>query len=211
MAAKSCRLRATSWRRRPGCEAGHVAGRRRGSCAFFVGGVLVVWTAWKNGHLPATLHECGQGHRLTLAASCEHHSYHWPVLLVLVGIAGLLVTGTWRRVSPSDTWAPAAVYGTAAVSPDRGPSCGWPGHGGGFPGSACRRLCAGLPPAARGRRRDRSPDNIRTRLSSFGPAKVGNAPGSARRPSRTSSASRSAKALGSRRPEHRCRSVPEHC
>src|ERR1035441_6527025 len=59
---------------------------------FFAGGVLMVWTAWRNTHLPAT---CTSGVRATASviASCEHHSYHWPVLLVLVGIAGLFVTG----------------------------------------------------------------------------------------------------------------------
>ena len=59
---------------------------------FFVGGVLMVWTAWKNTHLPAA---CSTGTRATASvlASCLHHSYSWPVLLVLVGVAGLFVTG----------------------------------------------------------------------------------------------------------------------
>jgi len=62
---------------------------------FGTGGVLVLWTAYENHHLPAF---CSvPASRLQVgtssAAVCAHHSYLWPLLLIVVGIAGLLVTG----------------------------------------------------------------------------------------------------------------------
>ena len=110
---------------------------------FFVGGVLVVWTAWKNGHLPAI---CTSGVKatVTLAASCEHHSYHWPVLLVLVGIAGLFVTGyVATRLAVKYLGAGAAAFlrsGRRFMGP-MDPRAGGQNMGGGFPGST-----GGMPP-----------------------------------------------------------------
>jgi hypothetical protein len=59
---------------------------------FIAGGVMLVWTAWENTHRPAV---CPGAVRLApgVIASCAHDSYLWPVLLILVGIVGLLVTG----------------------------------------------------------------------------------------------------------------------
>jgi hypothetical protein len=55
---------------------------------FSAGGTLGVWAAWKNTHLPAV---CSSG--AGTAAACAHHSYLVPVILLVVGIAGMLVTG----------------------------------------------------------------------------------------------------------------------
>lgn len=58
---------------------------------FVAGGVLVLKTAWDNAHLPAA---CSSAHSaLKSTAACAHHSYSWPLLLLLLGIAALLVTG----------------------------------------------------------------------------------------------------------------------
>jgi hypothetical protein len=110
---------------------------------FFAGGVLTVWTAWKNTHLPAT---CTSGVRATVSviASCEHHSYHWPVLLVLVGIIGLFMTGyVATRLAVKYLGAGAAAFlrsGHRFMGPT-GPHTGGQNMGGGFPGST-----GGMPP-----------------------------------------------------------------
>lgn len=59
---------------------------------FVVGGVLVIVTAWENGHVPT---RCNgkSGAVSALAAGCGHHSYLPAVVLILLGIGGLLVTG----------------------------------------------------------------------------------------------------------------------
>lgn len=58
---------------------------------FVAGGVLVIRTAWDNAHLPSVCAAADAARRT--AATCAHHSYSWPVLLLLLGIVGLLVTG----------------------------------------------------------------------------------------------------------------------
>jgi hypothetical protein len=122
---------------------------------FFAGGVLMVWTAWRNTHLPAT---CTSGVRATASviASCEHHSYHWPVLLVLVGIAGLFVTGyVATRLAVKYLGAGAAAFlrsGRRFMGP-MDPRAGGQNMGGGFPGSTGGMppgCDAGLPPGTPG-------------------------------------------------------------
>jgi hypothetical protein len=127
---------------------------------FFAGGVLTVWTAWKNTRLPAS---CTSGVRATVSviAGCEHHSYHWPVLLVVVGIAGLLVTGyVATRLAVKYLGAGAAAFlrsgrrfaGPTASRPG-GHETGGQSMGGGRPGSTGGMppgLGAGLPPGTPG-------------------------------------------------------------
>jgi len=184
------------------------------SCAFSL--VACSWCGRRGRTASARhLHEWGQGHRdvgrelraplVPLAGAPGPGRDRWAF--------GDRVRGDASRVRYLGAGA-AASYGTAAVSPDDGPRAGGQDMGGGFPGSAMPPgFGAGLPPAARGRRRDRSPDNIRTRLSSFGPAKVGNAPRVALAAISYIFCSRPRASLGVRRtPVHRrCRQYPEHC
>src|SRR5271165_6741328 len=55
---------------------------------FAAGGVLMVWTAWKNTHLPALCALPVTSGRY--GPMCAHHSYLLPVILLAVGIVGLL-------------------------------------------------------------------------------------------------------------------------
>jgi hypothetical protein len=130
---------------------------------FVAGGLATIWTAWKNTHLPAacTAHLV-PGAASGAIAGCSHHSYHWPVLLVLVGVVGLLVTGyVATRLAVKYLGAGAAAFlrsGRRFVGPMGprtggqgmgGPRTGGQGMGGGFPGSSGGMppgLGAGLPP-----------------------------------------------------------------
>ena len=103
---------------------------------FMAGGLWTIWTAWKNTHLPA---ECS-GHgpaSAAVVAGCGHHSYHWPVLLVLVGIIGLFVTGyVATRLAVRYLGAGAAAFlrsGRRFMGP-MGPRPGGENMTGGFPG-----------------------------------------------------------------------------
>ena len=117
---------------------------------FMAGGLLTIWTAWKNTHLPAacTAHLVPSATSGAIAG-CGHHSYHWPVLLVLVGIVGLFVTGyVATRLAVKYLGAGAAAFlrsGRRFVGP-MGPRAGDrdmgdQDMGGGFPGST-----GGIPP-----------------------------------------------------------------
>ncbi|MGA2803709.1 MAG: hypothetical protein ABSF89_04860 [Acidimicrobiales bacterium] len=104
---------------------------------FMAGGLATIWTAWKNTHLPAacTAHVPGT---TAVIAGCGHHSYHWPVLLVLVGIIGLFVTGyVATRLAVKYLGAGAAAFlrsGRRFMGP-MGPRPGGENMAGGFPGS----------------------------------------------------------------------------
>ena len=118
---------------------------------FVAGGVLIMKTAWDNAHMPSA---CSSGVRLapSVIASCLHHSYEWPVLLLLVGIAGLVVTGyVATRLAVKYLGAGAAAFlrgGRLFMGP-----VGWyPGSGGqgrgpgdGFPGRARVRRRVSVP------------------------------------------------------------------
>ena len=112
---------------------------------FMAGGLLTIWTAWKNTHLPAacTAHLVPSATSGAIAG-CGHHSYHWPVLLVLVGIVGLFVTGyVATRLAVKYLGAGAAAFlrsGHRFMGPT-GPHTGGQNMGGGFPGST-----GGMPP-----------------------------------------------------------------
>ncbi|MGA2530949.1 MAG: hypothetical protein ABSG36_17540 [Acidimicrobiales bacterium] len=60
---------------------------------FVAGGALVLRTAWENNHLPARCASVSSSRTAPVIASCAHHSYRWPVILVLIGVVGLFVTG----------------------------------------------------------------------------------------------------------------------
>jgi hypothetical protein len=118
---------------------------------FAVGGVFLIWTAWKNTHLPGY---CPSGIAPPQTASlsqielfvegCEHHSYLWPVLLILIGVCGLFVTGyvaTRLAVSYLGAGAAAFLRGGRRFMGPMGTRPGGPGAPGGFPGAA-----GGMPP-----------------------------------------------------------------
>ncbi|MGO9963474.1 MAG: hypothetical protein ACLPUG_08625 [Acidimicrobiales bacterium] len=123
---------------------------------FVAGGLWTIWTAWKNTHLPAY---CSDRVKAAAAiAGCGHHSYHWPVLLMLVGIIGLLVTGYLAtRLAVRYLGAGAAAFlrtGRRFMGP-MGPrpggenmAGGVPGSGGGVPHGFDRGLPPGNPPPA---------------------------------------------------------------
>jgi hypothetical protein len=120
---------------------------------FFAGGVLGVLAAWKNTHLPALCSASGSG---SLPADCAHHSYLVPVLLLLVGIVGMLVTGyVATRLAVKYLGAGAVAFlrqGRRRMGP-MGNRMGPQSTGGGFPGSAGGMppdFNAGLPPGAPG-------------------------------------------------------------
>ena len=99
---------------------------------FIAGGVLVLQTAWHNNHLPAA---CSSPIR-SLAAACAHHGYLWPLLLALLGIAGLLVTGyvaTRLAVRYLGEGAMAFLRGGRGYGGPTGPRPGAHDMGGGFP------------------------------------------------------------------------------
>jgi hypothetical protein len=122
---------------------------------FLAGGALTVWTAWKNVHVPASCN--GQGGPAVgkapavvaaVTAACEHHSYLWPVLLILVGIAGLFVTGyvaTRLAVRYLGTGAAAFLRGGRRFMGPMGPRTGGQDTGGGFSSPA-----TGVPPGFKG-------------------------------------------------------------
>ncbi|MGD0944397.1 MAG: hypothetical protein ABR972_09010 [Acidimicrobiales bacterium] len=114
---------------------------------FLAGGVLTVWTAWKNAHRPSA---CPRGSGpsqtapLSVIESCAHHSYLLPVVLVLIGVGGLLVTGyVATRLAVNYLGAGAAAFlrsGRLFMGP-MGPRPGGQDMGGGFPGQT-----GGMPP-----------------------------------------------------------------
>ncbi|MGA3352880.1 MAG: hypothetical protein ABSD85_06800 [Acidimicrobiales bacterium] len=122
---------------------------------FLTGGVLVLWTAWKNTHLPASCPSPGgppQTAPLSVIESCQHHSYLLAVVLVLIGIAGLFVTGyvaTRLAVKYLGAGAAAFLRGGRRFMGPMGPRPGGPDMGGGFPGSGgMQGFNPGLPPAS---------------------------------------------------------------
>jgi len=116
---------------------------------FSAGGLLGVWTAWKNHHLPAN---CTIGSSLiqrgvsTAATRCPHHSYVLPGILLAVGIVGLLVTGyVATRLAVKYLGAGAIAFlrqGRQRMGP-MGPRTGGQSMGGGFPGAGST---GGVPP-----------------------------------------------------------------
>lgn len=109
---------------------------------FASGCVLMVWTAWKNTHLPAL---CTLA--VTIGRSepvkCAHHSYLLPVILLAGGIVGLLVTGyVATRLAVKYLGAGAMAFlrgGRRFMGPTSPPAGGQ--DMGGLPGRA-----GGLPP-----------------------------------------------------------------
>jgi hypothetical protein len=61
--------------------------------SFFAGGAVGIWTAWKNTHLPASCVDLQGGPLVGTLPGCTHHSYVLPVVLLVVGIVGMMVTG----------------------------------------------------------------------------------------------------------------------
>jgi len=121
---------------------------------FFAGGVLGVWAAWKNTHLPALCSASGSG--ALPAGGCAHHSYIVPVLLLVLGIVGMLVTGyVATRLAVKYLGAGAVAFlrqGRGRMGP-MGTRMGRQNMGGGFPGSAGGMppdFNAGLPPGTPG-------------------------------------------------------------
>jgi hypothetical protein len=93
---------------------------------------------------------------LSLIESCAHHSYLLPVILVLIGIVGLLVTGyVATRLAVKYLGAGAAAFlrsGRLFMGP-MGPRPGGPDMGGGFPGQTGHMppgFDRGLPPGTPG-------------------------------------------------------------
>ena len=113
--------------------------------------MLAVWTAWKNTHLPACMHGANpllQHAPSTTIADCAKHSYLWPLVLMLVGITGLLVTGyVATRLAVKYLGAGAAAFlrsGRRFVGP-MGPKMSAQNMGAWFPGSS-----GGVPPEVKG-------------------------------------------------------------
>jgi hypothetical protein len=120
---------------------------------FLGGGLVTLRAAWKNTHLPAACNGQGGTARASsvvaaVTAGCAHHSYLVGVILVLVGIAGLLVTGyVATRLAVRYLGAGAMAFlrsGRSFVGP-MGPRRGAQ-DAGGFPGSPGGSLNVGLPP-----------------------------------------------------------------
>ena len=103
---------------------------------FLAGGVLVLQTAWHNNHLPAA---CNSLHGPPIP-SCGHQFYLWPLLLILLGIAGLVVTGyvaTRLAVKYLGAGAVAFLRGGRGYMGPMGPrQAGQNMGGGGFPRSS---------------------------------------------------------------------------
>jgi hypothetical protein len=128
---------------------------------FVAGGLLLVWTAWKNHHLPAVcsgragpaVAKAGTVAAATLG--CELHSYLLAVVLILGGIAALLVTGyvaTRLAVRYLGSGAMAFLRGGRRSVGPTGPR-GGQGMDGGFPGSTRSPrpgFKSGLPPGRSG-------------------------------------------------------------
>ena len=135
---------------------------------FLAGGLLTSGRRGRTRTCPPSALQLGPRPR-DAAAGCEHHSYHWPVLLVLVGIVGLFVTGyvaTRLAVRVPRRRGGGLLAERTPLHGTDGPACTGLGDrdmgdqdmGGGFPGSAGGMppgFGAGLPPGSRGRRRDR--------------------------------------------------------
>jgi len=118
---------------------------------FSVGGVLAVWTAWKDTHLPAActvFNPLLQRAASTTTAECAKHSYLWPAGLMLLGITGLLVTGyVATRLAVKYLSAGAASFlrnGRRFMGP-MGPKIGAQNMGAWFPGAS-----DGMPPDVKG-------------------------------------------------------------
>jgi hypothetical protein len=113
---------------------------------FAAGGALGVWTAWKNGDLPAICSGASQARVPASAiqlylAGCAHHSYLWPVILLVVGVVGLMVTGyVASRLAFKYLGAGAAAF-LRQGRRRMGPRTGGQNNGGGFPGAP-----PGMPP-----------------------------------------------------------------
>jgi hypothetical protein len=128
---------------------------------FAAGGVLGVWSAWKNGNLPSFCSLAGNqrepaGVINQYLASCAHHSYVLPVTLLVVGIVGLMVTGyVATRLAFKYLGAGAVAFlrqGRRRMGP-MGPRMGAQNMGGGFPGGPTGMppdFNAGLPPGTPG-------------------------------------------------------------
>jgi len=122
---------------------------------FVAGGVLVLETAWHNNHLPASCSAPRPAAERAAAAGCLHHSFLWPVLLILLGIAGLLVTGyvaTRLAVKYLGAGAVAFLRGGRGFMGPPAPPYGQD-MGGRFPGSTRGTppgFTAGLPPGPPG-------------------------------------------------------------
>ncbi len=109
---------------------------------FVAGGLLLVWTAWKNHHLPAVcsgragpaVAKAGTVAAATLG--CELHSYLLAVVLILGGIAALLVTGYVATCLAVRYLGSGAIGILARWAPLRGPDGprARPGHGRRLPG-----------------------------------------------------------------------------
>ena len=106
---------------------------------FLAGGVLVLETAWHNNHLPAS---CSAPRAAAATAGCLHHSFLWPALLILLGIAGLLVTGyVATRLAVKYLGAGAVAFlrggrgfmGPMATPDGQDMGSGFPGSTGGTP------------------------------------------------------------------------------
>jgi hypothetical protein len=114
---------------------------------FVTGGALAVWTAWKNSNLPAACAAvASQGRASTSViqlylADCAHRSYLWPVILLVVGVVGLVVTGyVATRLAFKYLGAGAAAF-LRQSRRRTGPPRGGQNTGGGFPADP-----AGMPP-----------------------------------------------------------------
>jgi len=122
---------------------------------FLAGGVLVLQTAWHNSHLSVSCNGL-RGAAVVSTSGCEHHSYLWPLLLMLLGIAGLLVTGyvaTRLAVKYLGAGAVAFLRGGRSYMGPMGPRPGGQDTSGGFPrtsGGAPPGLDAGPPPGPPG-------------------------------------------------------------
>jgi len=114
---------------------------------FLAGSVLVLETAWHNNHLPAACNSL-RGPAIVPMSGCERHSYLWPLLLVLLGIVGLLLTGyvaTRLAVKYLGAGAVAFLRGGPSYMGPMGPRPGGHDMSGGFPRSS-ERAPPGLPP-----------------------------------------------------------------
>jgi hypothetical protein len=102
---------------------------------FVAGGAMVLRTAWENNHLPARCTAGSLPQRAGVIASCAHHSYLLAVPLVLIGIAGLFLTGyvaTRLAVRYLGEGAAAFLRGGRRFMGPMGPRTAGPNMGGGF-------------------------------------------------------------------------------
>jgi hypothetical protein len=138
---------------------------------FAAGGVWVISTAWMNSHLPRSCPSATSAPQTVslarlevLVENCQHHSYLFAVLLILLGICGLFVTGyvaTRLAVGYLGAGAAAFLRGGRRFMGPMGPRPDGPGPTGGSFSSPGIVLPPGpprVPPSGPASKGDQEPD-----------------------------------------------------